>query len=369
LFQRDGDSNAQAFYKTTADRAAMNEATMADDSSLSTSDTSVVSTPMRKDIFGHSSAAPPAHLMPYAASCASFWFHIVSWVLLCCNNILTSDYKQKCIHGSNLFCKTRRQKRDPLKVCKTGIKHFSTNQIKLRRQDLFFEMYPCIMIIPILKVDEVKKWKGEAFEAIVVAGDWMKEDINAAMVYSQIGATISDITLANRDQYEKARGVLEKMILCVCASLIRQGRESIEMLRKNGDEINELNCDNLLQAWTKLNDIGVVGVPKSKRGTFNVRKVSFAKSSDVKNPAPDPVLLLAKAASVFLMRLELPILPCCGCDDDESTSVMSVTEEFILRGWSTGVLEKSCVGRDVKIDIGTRDSVDDALTDEDNDDE
>jgi hypothetical protein len=368
MFRRSGIS-AQEFYTLTTAGAADKGAEVADDSSRATPKSSISSRANQLDIFGFKSRAPSAHLMPYATCCSSYWFYIISWILLCMNSKLPSAYSQKCIHGS----KSKKRKRG--KVSLTGIKHFPTNRIRLHGQGVYFDTYPCVMIIPIMEVNDVKNWKGEAYDAIVVAGDWNEAEIEGKTVYRLIGATRggSSISLADTAEHDRARDVFEKMILCVCKSLTGRTTNSISMLKKKGKgkgkSVSELNCENLLRALEQLNRTGTVKVPTKKtRGTFKVRKISFSESTNANNPAPDPVLLLAKAVSNYLKRQNLIILPGCERDDDESTSVMSLTQEFAMRGWPTNIRKKLRACKEVEFDVGKKNTVDDPLTDDDNDD-
>jgi hypothetical protein len=64
-----------------------------------------------------------------------------------------------------------------------------------------------------------------------------------------------------------------------------------------------------------------VPVPKSKawRNEYRIRKITFSNSNDVNNnPAPDPVLLLGKAASNWLKRHGLVVLPSSDTNDYDS---------------------------------------------------
>jgi hypothetical protein len=102
------------------------------------------------------------------------------------------------------------------KLPNVGIKHFPTNRIRLVAQKEYFDNSPCIIIVPILSVDEVKNWKGEAYDALVLAGNW--KTILAALVYRAIGtaAGLTENGLADEEQCKEARKSLVEMILCEC---------------------------------------------------------------------------------------------------------------------------------------------------------
>ena len=87
------------------------------------------------------------------------------------------------------------------------------------------------------------------------------------------------------------------------------------------------------------------------------------------NPAPDPVLLLARAASNYLKRHGNGILPVCVDDEDDSENsddsanyVISFHEEAKIRGWPQHVSKsdddsKLCIA-EVGINVEDRDYVD-----------
>ena len=168
--------------------------------------------------------------------------------------------------------------------------------------------------------------------------------------------------LAKKDQCEKACILLEQFIVCVCQSFNDTGTPELPEnlvgdLTKKG-EINEFAM------WKAQIDIlknkATAPVPVSNDwndDTMKVRKVSFADSKEKENPAPDPVLLLAKAASNWLKRHGIEILPVCG-DDDSSTSYSE--EESAQRYSHTA--KKPCV---VEVNINVnRDDVEEPLSDD-----
>lgn len=116
------------------------------------------------DIFGtYPSPADSAHLIPHSRKCAAMWFSIVPWVLHVddssndrgvsdCTKKKKWDVVQKCIHGSG----------DAVTEEYVGIKRFPTNRINLSYQAKYFDAAPCVIIIPILKENDVKNWSGNA---------------------------------------------------------------------------------------------------------------------------------------------------------------------------------------------------------------
>jgi hypothetical protein len=371
-------------YENTVKQANEKRNNPADDSARSTA-----SDGGNYDIFRQKqSGAHSAHLMPHSRDCSERWFPIVPLVLHTEWDLSSLkqgrgnkctvkwEFMQKCIHGS---------KSQKYKVPNVGIKHFPTNRIRLLCQADFLDRSPCVIIVPILTVEQVRKWDGDAYKAIVLAGDWngydrsaqKRFDIKATEVYVGINASggmtecgnFKDF-LAEKSDLEKARYLLEQMILCVCKTF-----NNSPFAKTKPSKLDKQKFDLWKRAIDQISE-GEAPVPISNGWNVNmkIRKVSFSNSSEDINPAPDPALLLAKAASNWLKRNQIEILP--GCDDDGSTtsdessyfddsadSVTSFNEDANIQGLSSFLAteEKPCV-EEVNIDVN-RDNVDEPLSD------
>ena len=284
-------SDTKHQYEKTVNAAAIENGKIADDSSRKTPSTAG----LKIDIFGRPyETAHSAHLLPHAPSCAPYWFPVVPWVLSTVNHSRTWNFLQKCIHGTKVLNKTqseemvssniasrvkdsrvassnergkkssntvnglkerkaessnKRQRTTPneasgsqlsgssRKIPLIGIKHFLTNRIRLVAQDTYLDLHPCVIIVPIMQsVEAVRNWSGTAYDAIVLAGNWMH--ITAAEVYSSIQAGIrqddhSTNCIANRAECNLARILLEEMILSVCHVAYDKFNVTRRNLRKN----------------------------------------------------------------------------------------------------------------------------------------
>jgi hypothetical protein len=338
------------------------------------------------DIFGNDNgAAQLAHLLPQSTICAFLWFIIVSCVLnigqvLFTDSTLTESeegtsqasagdneqnknfkFLQKCIHGFKPEKKNRTKK--------VGIK-----RIRLSNQADYLDRYPCVLIIPLLTRKGMIGWKGEGYDAIVLAGDWTSERIKADAVYVAIGATIKDkdeFQFANVGECNMACTLLEQMISFVCTEFVNSTFTS-EFLSENlpkvtTEDTTESNQQSRFDTWkAAIEKIKKVGVPLPvtienawANNTMNVRKISFSElstsnentGSENMHVAPDPVLLLAKAASNWMKREGLHILPVCSDDESETSSdyVMSLNEEWAIRGWSNIVSPKEKPTEEISI--------------------
>ena len=327
---------------------------------------------LRMDIFGElSPAAHSAHLLPHAPVCASYWYPVIFWVLSIHaeEETLTWDIMQKCIHGTN---KTGTN----TKIPSVGIKHFPTNRIRLISQGTYLDTYPCVIIVPIMTLKEVKEWQGKGYSAIVLAGDWTYKDGNepvqimAAKAYMDIQAfgkmRKNDHFanyLAKEDECNKACLLMKQFILSVTEAFNRttglhenlKGKETTYEIRKFTEWKSNFRVIPTTAPVPVSNDWD--------DDKMKIRKITFSDSDEIENPAPDPALLLAKGASTWLKRHEFAILPGCGDGDtDDSTdSVISFREEARIRGWLY-TPKKPCIA-EVNINVHG-DDVEEPLSDD-----
>jgi hypothetical protein len=336
-----------------------------------TSRTSAAST-KTTNIFGDSRVgSQSAYLIPHSSNCSSYWFHFVPWVLKSSN--IDTSYLQKCIHGfaegnkkrnaassthgvaegnkkrkvASLTPETKSNtspKTNPNRMNGVGIKHFTTNRIRLKNQQLYLDQYPCLIIVPVMDVPSVKGWDGDGYDAIILAGGF--KDISPYDVYQEICANYGiDLTaetykqnLASKDQCEKARFLFEIAILCFCNSFCK--------FKYDCREESTTECNKVKSARDKLLIEGSVLVPLETKWSkeTNIRLIKFNRFDNVNNPAPDPVLLLAKSVSNWLKRNDLVALPGC-CDDSNCNTrlgssdgyMCALSEEVAMRGWNTKI--------------------------------
>ena len=230
-----------------------------------------------------------------------------------------------------------------------------------------------------MTMDEVKDWNGSNYTAIVLACDYVNDNdrqSESAQVYQEISAFRGNIEFADAEDCNKACALLEAMVLCVCKS----SRDTFTQ------EFHKR--EPLLKFFLKTSDespkyikrdgrISHVCVPRSKQwnSTNRVRKITFSDSNAVNNnPAPDPVLLLGKAASNWLKRQELNILPGCdGSDDDHSdcscTSSDDTTaplrDEMDVRKRSWDVVARPPIEGMVEFSCCSDKTMDEPLSDDD----
>jgi hypothetical protein len=144
-------------------------------------------------------------------------------------------------------------------------------------------------------------------------------NVAASEVYRDVRAvpknSVLQECLADRDEIETAR----KLLSCVV--------QSLSQLRVNGGFAN-----SILPAFS-VPEVSV-SIAKNLNKGFLVRKVSFDTANG--HPAPDPMLLVLKAADSWTSLREIPMFRDVREQDDsdsESTGVMSLAAEAQMRGW------------------------------------
>jgi hypothetical protein len=297
-----------------------------------------------------------------------------------------------------------------------GIKHFYTNRIHLRSQKEYLDNGHCVFIVPIMSHQDVKNWKGSGYSAIVLVRyttyldgnkevdeekQKKKKDVKdsdqtkdryddmddkkkalIATVYRHIEADTGHIIFATNEECNTACALLRTFVLCICRSSRDAFTEEFlaskfTALNKKASEPNEMAATYIKHEQKNC------PVPKCKESstTCHVRKITFSNSNkENENPAPDPALLLGKAASNWLKCHKMVVLPACVGDDDSSSSfsssissrrssdsgfVASFKQEMVVRGWSSDMFEQSLTDDITEVGCQPGETVDEPLSDDD----
>jgi hypothetical protein len=264
--------------------------------------------------------------------------------------------------------------------------------------------------------EDVKNWKGSGYSAIVLVryttyldgnkkvdeekqkkkkdvkdSDQTKDRIDImddkkkaliGTVYQEIKTHTGHIFFATNEECDTACALLRTFVLCICKSSRDAFTE--EFLASEFTALNEkASKPNETAATYIKREQNVCPVPMCKESsiTCHVRKVTFSKSNKVnENPAPDPALLLGKAASNWLKCHEMVVLPACVGDDDSSSSasssissrrssdsgfVASFKQEMVVRGWSSDMFEQSLTDDIIEVGCQLGETVDEPLSDDD----
>jgi hypothetical protein len=266
------------------------------------------------DIFGASPfEVDVSHLLPASPDRASVYFNVVQCVLSM--NPLPRRLRarmktlQKAIHGT-LGAENYR-------IELTGVKHFPTNKIRLAFQWLYFDKMSCVVIVPIMSVEEMRRWDGRGYRAIVLAGGQKgpttAEDVTAADAYRAIkagylapGTMLGDV-LASTDEIEMARSLLVAVVRGLAYSLHHRERRFEANLSRESRKI----LFDLRQTFASKSPNSVC-VPRnhvSPYGSVHVRVVTFADPGSKGHLAPDPLLLAVTSAVHWSRRNQQTLLP------------------------------------------------------------
>ena len=327
------DSNGINYYKITTNVENMEDMEAVDEQSLSRSESSTTSTTNKGwDIFGNQNDAPIAHLMPASGNQAMKWHHIVPGVLSSdarnsdCMNMFINGFRRIGFRSAQGVKK--RHKRENF----SGIKHFPTNKIRLN-DNLNFDKIRGLLIVPILTVEEIKKWNGGGYDAIVLAAG------KSENIYKNIGATFNlrnqlhQEFFAQPDQIEKCCVVLGQLIQVVTRSHVEAKKKLSESKSEESTLEEESKVLVLVPELVRHDEkscTGIEGIHPAPGPMSRVRKIHFCdvgKSSagnEGVHQAPDPMLLLSKAVSNWLhIRKEKEILPSVESDTTSETTSMS----------------------------------------------
>jgi hypothetical protein len=166
------------------------------------------------DVFGNITSADTesAHLMPHSPYCSMMWFSVVSCVL--------SLQQQQTWHTAQKAIQGFREPNGSRKIKNFGIKHFPTNRILLKGQKTYFDNSPCVMIIPAMGIDEVNRWNGEDYSAIVlldrVGAKWKARRDDIETIFNRTGATKGGSKgnfLATKNELTLSTNLLKEFVL------------------------------------------------------------------------------------------------------------------------------------------------------------
>lgn len=297
-----------------------------------------------------------AHLVPASPTNASLYHHVAIWFFGIQRDD-TPSFVQKLIHGSSKPNPTpgsaeplqrstspRSVRRSTLaqrsqrstsaerpkqsgsgrRVNLTGLKHMPCNMIRLSGQARYFDTKPCLIIVPILSLQEAKTWQGHGYSALFMISRGSKEkgkaegldEVAAAVNMLKFGAT------ANQSDIDMARDLLAATLKGLAFALFQKSAEHMPWVEDLSDDSKKVLNDLQANATVVSGEESIL-VPKDRLGyTKLVRKITFApvfgtQGNDHGHPAPDPLLLAVKAGVNWSAFHKQQLLP-AGEDDDES---------------------------------------------------
>jgi hypothetical protein len=293
------------------------------------------------DIFGNdpSDDTQIAHLVPASYNVATLYRDVAIWTLGL-HKDAGWETTQMAIHGAKKKnvdgnanetgdngTAPNATARSTRKVIRTGIKHFVPNRIRLANQAPFLDNAPCVLIVPVLTLTEVKRWNGEEYKAIVMVEKWKRNSAKA--ICRAIGMLEKKEPFATPGDVAKARSLLEHVVKGMAYSLLKRFPHTFT---DNLNDTQKTKFDKLRNAFINLRGRGVV-VPKGADALpQRVRMVEFASSSSATgHPAPDPLLLAVRAAVNWSARRNQRLMAAAEPkDDDEDDELDRQAEEEFL---------------------------------------
>jgi hypothetical protein len=286
----------------------------------------------RVDILGQKKAddAHIAHLVPASSKDASFYYHVAQWVFGITANDNTEGHElvKKLIHGA---CQVGvNDNRKGKRINGTGLKHFAYNKICVRGQSTYFDGKPCLLIVPILNLNNAKEWNGKGYEAVVMID---KKDNQLQHVAQGVGM-LSIGNEAEQSDIDIALGLLRTTLLALAQSLFRLNTSLKAFLPEASHALVNEYWDAIFQ----LDGSATVFLPKKNEFEPRVRKITFSDAvNDNDNlgrhhhPAPDPILLAVKAGVVWSKFHNQQLLAGGEVSDDNDMDSLDLLaeEEFL----------------------------------------
>jgi hypothetical protein len=242
-----------------------------------------------------------AHLVPLRYQRASMYSDVARCVLGLGDDARNNI--QRAIHGSQPLLQ-------PTRIPHTGIKHSLLNQTRLPRHAALFEDRPCVVIVPIMTLEQMKAWNLEGYEAIVIAGSY--DIISAAQAYQQI-QMMELLPLATPDEIETARVSLAQVVGGLAYSLVHRRRQRRECSLQWAMRQQLESFRKHLQASGGKEQVLVPKPPHDGYGKVHVGKVTFQAhalpvGTALAHPGPDPLLLVMKSAINWSWRIGQQLL-------------------------------------------------------------
>jgi hypothetical protein len=216
----------------------------------------------------------------------------------------------------------------------TGVVHFVANKIRLQNQRSSFDgSKPTCLIVPVMTLDDARSWRGQGYTAVCFAGMPYQNSfscMNKGLLYQVIGLTFLPLTSfertrdAEQGEVEMARQFLERAVIALCDMIAHLSDE----------ELNLIPSGNLRKARNDANEM-ICKVPRPRSPSESGRKpaclVTFGDATDTElHPAPDPLLLVLRAANSFGIMAGMKMLASAEPDDSDVSTGDIMEEEAFL---------------------------------------
>ncbi|KAG7372693.1 hypothetical protein IV203_018836 [Nitzschia inconspicua] len=315
-------------------------------SSYPQSDTAARDVVWPKDIFGNQIQTQPiAHLVPAGQSVAHKQWLNVAAAVLGIPSTATLDVKKKAARGfipekgthaggtQSKSNSDKKEKKRP-KMPGTGVIHFVTNKIRFEKQKDYLDgTNPTVLIVPVMTLDGAKNWRGEGYSAICLAGypsGSPFDVINVSNIYTEIKLGSKSLLEnqhprdAKPEEVNIACDFLRAAVLALHDMIANLSQDELTLGKNPNHKDNTLQ-----QASEEAQNLSCkVPGPVTPLGEKPACLLTFGGHEDVDmHPAPDPLLLVLKAANIFGIMAKMKMLANGSSDDDSDISMGDIIEE------------------------------------------
>lgn len=213
------------------------------------------------------------------------------------STMLAGRRSKKPFHGSTDPSESSR-------IPSTGLKHLVSNKIRLSVHDVYVDRNPCVLIVPVLTLQQVVEWQGGGYQAIVMAGaideqivqhtknqSVSLEPITLQEVNGGICMSLEDKKIpheiANENHVKLPRELLLRVVNGMAYSLIHRLAQTSQF-EKGGQELENLN--NLLRDSANTRQTALfTPVPKRTRPTRNLFNSLRFRATGARRGTPHPI--------------------------------------------------------------------------------
>ena len=156
--------------------------------------------------------AEAAHLCPKTGTdCKTdTWIYIAAAVLGLDNE--DSSELLKALRGCYPPETEETQGRDPATIENTGLNRSPFNLMHMMEQKYVFDATSCVLAIPILDLNEIKRWNGSSYRVIVLCDDDKFQRVSHQEIAQSVGITMTNVVAATTDDTEKAISLLSHVV-------------------------------------------------------------------------------------------------------------------------------------------------------------
>ncbi|KAG7369588.1 hypothetical protein IV203_027334 [Nitzschia inconspicua] len=304
-----------------------------------------------KDIFGRKADSQHiAHLIPAGKSVSHKQWLKIAAAVLGIRNDADITIKKKAARGFvsqqtsqvklTQESESNSDKR-PNQVQKkpgTGVIHFVTNKIRLQSQENTLDgKKPTVLIVPVMTLQGAKDWRGEGYSAICLAGHPRESHLDvleASSVYKKIGFSDNDLLTvrhtrdANPEELNMACDLLRAAVLALQDMIASLSEDDLSYCENPNENVNKKLLREASEEAKKLLCKVPGKVINHDLGEKPACLITFGDYEDADmHPAPDPLLLVLKAANIFGIMAGMKMLANASSDSDSDVSTGDIIEE------------------------------------------